>query len=92
MEQSSWEWLEAQASLATERGLCDIIYLFVEQMDATGVPTNVIAEKGGLPVDFVSRMLVAEDQVTLATLVRIANALGKRLVLRIEEITPPPGT
>jgi hypothetical protein len=77
-----WDWMEAQAANAPERGLQALLVDMVGQLETLaafrGVQCGLIcvAEKAGLPPDWCSTFLNDPSNAKVGDLVRIANVLG----------------
>jgi len=75
--------MEAQAAAAPERGLQALLIDVVEKIESAMARQNLtraeVARRAGLKREYVSRILNNPSNVTLATLVRLANAVECRL-------------
>lgn len=82
------DWLNKMAEGAPERGFVIVQCGFISQMDHAmydaGMTQTALAAKAGVSRSTVSRMLTADMDPKLSTLVRVANALDMKLVVRLE--------
>ena len=78
-----WEWMEEHAAQAPERGLqallIDVVDKIEGAMKCQGLTRTEVARRAGLKREYVSRILNNPSNVTLATLVRLANAVSHQL-------------
>jgi transcriptional regulator with XRE-family HTH domain len=78
-----WDWMEAQVATAPERGLqallIDVVEKIENAMTRQGLTRAEVARRAGLKREYVSRILNNPSNVTLATLVRLANAVECKL-------------
>lgn len=63
----------------------DLQAAFKAEMDAHGVTLRVLADRMGLSRSHVYQFFKPDANLTLKTVGRIAEALGKRVVYRLED-------
>ena len=82
-----WDWMEGQSKDAPERGLQELLVDVVGQieaaMEAQKLSRAEVARRAGLHREFVSRVLNNPSNVTVATLVRLANAVSHKPVFTL---------
>jgi len=86
--------LASQGATAPERGLQSLLIELVEQIEQTmqeqGLTRAEVGRRAGLKREYISRILNNPQNVTLATLVRIANALSQDLSVNLQpRVTRP---
>ncbi len=85
------KWMEQQAARSPERGLQTLLIELMDEIDNTmklqEVTRAEVARRAGLKREYVSRILNNPSNVTLATVVRIANAVSCELRLTLEPRT-----
>lgn len=78
-----FERLEAHAAKAPERGLQTLLIELVQEiedaMQAQGLTRTEVARRAGVKREYISRILNNPQNVTVATLVRVANAVSSQL-------------
>jgi len=79
------KWLDELAETAPERGLqtlvVDVVDAIERAMVAGGLTRTEVARRAGLKREYVSRILNNPSNVTVATLVRLANAVSCELCI-----------
>ena len=82
------DWLNKMAESSPWRGFvtvqCEFLMQMEKAMDDAGMTQTALAAKAGLSRSTVTRMLTDGTDPKLSTLVRVANALDMKLVVRLE--------
>lgn len=74
---------EGDAEFEFEELLLDINEQIVAQLQQSGMRRSELADKLGVSRAFVTKLLSGEENVTLKTLIRVANALGTKVRFNI---------
>ncbi len=74
------DWLQEQTAELPDQGVTELALRILNQIDAAsrrqGLSRTELAERAGVNRAYVSRILNNPANVTLGTIVRLANALG----------------
>jgi len=91
-----FERLEAHAAKAPERGLQTLLIELVREiedaMQAQGLTRAEVARRAGVKREYISRILNNPQNVTVATLVRVANAVSGQLRITLRPCGDPRET
>ena len=74
---------EGDAEFEFEELLLEVNEQIVAQLQRSGMRRSELADKLGVSRAFVTKLLSGEENVTLKTLVRVANALGTKVQFEI---------
>ena len=84
---TDWEWMQQRAGEAPERGLQTLLVELVEEieraMEAQGLTRTEVAKRAGVKREYVARILNNPSNVTLATVVRLCNAVSRKLYVQL---------
>lgn len=87
MADDLWERLGAAWRTSPERGLQVLLIEFVAELYGAqrrrGMELSDVAKAAGLPESVIKDLLPDPSTATVGTLVRLANAVGCRVVLRL---------
>lgn len=87
--------LEERGATSPERGLQTLLTEIVEDMEALmrerGLTRAEVGRRAGLKREYISRILNNPQNVTLATLVRISNALSSELRVSLHRVDTAAG-